>query len=140
MCWLLENESTLETIRIHKSELASVILEDEENEISVNGEMYDVKDRSMDGDYIVFHCLSDKKETKLIAGLDTQTKYNSGSNSSSEKKQDNSPKNPVKDLFIIEKNTFNSRQASIVFPVLTHKLQNVILPALPIPPPEVSLA
>ena len=131
-------QSSLETIRISKSEIAEVIFKDGGKEISFNGEMYDVKSKSESGNYFIFNCKYDKKETSLLAGLTTHVKGNTDSNSS-EKKKNNLSKNPVKDLFFPEKNNFARTLSHNEFPTVNCKLQTVNLP-FPFLPPEVSFS
>ena len=135
---VLQNESSLETIRISKSELANVVFKNGGKEISINGEMYDVKDKSADGDYTIFLCAKDKKETKLIANLNNHVKNNIDTNTPN-KKQNDSSKNPLKDLFLSQKNNFISAYSVIAFPTENSKLQTINLLPLPLPPPEVSI-
>jgi hypothetical protein len=135
MSAFVQNEKDFQTIRIHKSEIKNIVFTDDEKEISYNGEMYDVKSESQEGDYIVFHCLNDTRETSLLAHLDDQVKNNMDTRSSSEKKQNNSSKNPVKDLFCMKHNILVSDFSFISFPTVNCKLQTVNLPFLS-PPPE----
>ena len=136
---VLQNGTSLETIRIHKSELANIVFKDGDKEISIKGEMYDVKTTSTEGDYIVFHCLKDKKETKLLTALDKEVNYNSNSNPASEKKPNDSHKNPVKDLF------FNTNNSLLSFSI-PHAFKSHIvhctscIASAPSLPPEVSIA
>ena len=132
-------QSSLETIRIPKTEMADIIFKDGGKEISFNGEMYDVKDKSIDGNYIVFHCVNDKRETKLFTQLDKQVKYNTDSKSSSEKKHHNS-KNPVKDLFFLQKKFSALVSYEFEFSIATCNLTSLTATPLPLPPPEVSAA
>lgn len=126
-------QTSLETIRISKTEISKIIFSDEGKEFSMNGEMYDVKNQSDDGDYILFHCKHDQKETSLFAILHAHVKNNSDSNSP-EKKQNDSTKNPVKELFCFEKNNFVSNFLFVEFPAINGKLQTVNLSLLSPPP------
>src|ERR1039458_6854017 len=99
----VQNKKNLLTIRIHKSEIKNIVFTDDEKEMSYNGEMYDIKDKSQDGDYIVFHCLNDKKEETLIADLDKHIQNNIDTKSSSERKQNTVSKNILKDYFLSRK-------------------------------------
>lgn len=139
MIVLLQNEKNLQTIRIHKSEIKNVVFTEDEDEMSYNGEMYDIKDKAIDGDYILFHCLSDEKETSLLANLDDHVQNNIDTKSSSEKKQNNASKNPVKDLFCLKQNIFVFTLSCISFPTVNCKLQTVDLPYLS-PPPDISFS
>ena len=129
----LIHDTSLQTIRISKSELKNVILKDGGKEIEVNGEMYDVLSVSTDGDFLVFKCVNDKNERNLFSVLDKQVKNNSDSNSP-EKKQNDSTKNPVKELFCFEKNNFVSNFLFVEFPAINGKLQTVNLSLLSPPP------
>ena len=129
------NEKNLETIRIHKSEIKkNIIIKNDGKEIAYMGEMYDVKNKFFDGDYIVFHCKHDRKETKFLAGLEKYVKYNSDSKSSSEKKQNN--KNSIKDLFFNSSNLPFSTSTPFEFKSYSLHLTSYIFPTLPFPPPE----
>ena len=139
MSVLLQNEKNLQTIRIHKSEIKNVVFTDGEDEMSYNGEMYDIKDKAIDGDYLVFHCLNDEKETSLLANLDDHVQNNMDTKSSSDKKQNTASKNPVKDLFCLKQNIFVFDLSFISFPTVNCKLQTVNLP-FSSPPPEVSFS
>ena len=139
MSLAINNASSLKTLRIPNSELASVIFKNGGKEISFNGEMYDVKDKSLDGNYTIFHCLNDKKETKLIANLNDHVKNDIDTNTPN-KKQNNLFKNPIKDLFFSEKKTSSPTSAEIVFPSAIFHYTSYISSPLPLPPPEVSLS
>ncbi|MBI4930466.1 MAG: hypothetical protein HY841_06870 [Bacteroidetes bacterium] len=132
---LFQNTS-LETLRIHKSELKNILLKDNGKEISFNGEMYDVSGESFDGDYITFHCKHDQKETTLLAGLDKQVKNNSDSKSSSEKKQNG--KKPVKDLFFHQNKMTVISSAAFEFPSAICHFTSYISSTVSLPP-EVSI-
>src|ERR1051326_3522178 len=77
--------SSLETVRIPRSNLSEIIINEDGNEISFHGELYDVKDKAIEGNFIVFHCLHDKKETKLFSELGRNVKANSDSRHSDTK-------------------------------------------------------
>lgn len=135
----IRNEKRLETIRIHKSEIGNIFFKDDGNEFLYNGEMYDVKSKSVCGDYLVFYCIKDSKEKQLLSGLDKHVKYNYDSKSSSEKKKNDSSKNPVKDLFVFEKNVSIQYSFLYLFQSVICNLQSAILFS-PSPPPEVSFS
>ena len=128
----LGKENLLQTIRIHKSELKNILFKKDGKEISFNGEMYDIKSKYFDGDYIVFHLKYDKKETKLLAGLNKHVQYNSDAKSSSEKKQNN--KNPVKDLFFMKNNISVLHSSDVIFPDFICHLPSYVLPVNTLPP------
>ena len=130
--------SISETIRIPRSELKNLVFKENGNEILYKGEVYDIKDKSLDGDYVVFNCFKDNTEKNLLAGLDNQVKNNSypGEN----KKQNSSSKNPVKDLFCLEKQAPIQFSSLHVFQAVICDLPSVSLLSLPLPPPEVSLS
>ena len=136
MSQIVHNEKNLQTIRIHKSENKNIVFADDEKEMSYNGEMYDIKDKSRDGDYIVFHCLNDKKENELIANLDKHIQNNIDTKSSSEKKQNSSSKNPITDLFCMKKNILIFDFSFFAFPDLNCKLQTINLSFLAPPPKQ----
>ena len=132
----LFQQTSLETIRVHKSKLMNVTFKDNCKEISFNGEMYDVKSQSKEGDYIIFTCKHDKSETLLLAGLNNHLKNNSDSNSP-EKKQS---KNPVKDLFFYQHRIALDESMAFEFPpAIFHFTSYISSPPLP-PPSEVSVA
>src|ERR1035437_7025172 len=135
MSRLVRNEKNLQTIRIHQSEIKNIVFGEDEKEMSYNGEMYDIKDRSQDGDCMVFHCMNDKNETKLLTNLDKHIQNNIDTKSSSEKKQNSFSKNPIKDLFCMKQNVLVSDFSFFAFPTVNCKLQTVNLPFLS-PPPQ----
>ncbi len=138
---MTQDENLLETIRIHRSEVKNIVFKDEGKELLYKGEMYDVKTSSIDGDFIVFRCINDKSEKQLLAGLDSHVKYNTDSNSSSEKKQnDSSSKNPVKDLFCHQNNIAETSSVAVVFPSAICHFTSYIPSTLPLPPPEVFIS
>lgn len=112
-----------------------MVFREEGREFLFKGEMYDVKSITLDGDFVVFHCINDKTEKRLLAGLDTQAKNNSDSNSSDEK-QDSFSKNPVKDLFCHKENIKIEESIAVSFPSAIFHLPFYISPTLPLPPPE----
>jgi hypothetical protein len=130
--------SVTETLRIPRSELKNLVFKENDNEILYKGEVYDIKDRSLDGDYIVFNCFKDNTEKNLLTGLDNQVKNNSypGEN----KKQNDSSKNPVKDLYFLEKQAFIPSSSLHIFQSVFCNLPSAILLPLPLPPPEVALS
>ena len=136
----LSKDASLEIIRIHRSELATISFKDNGKEFSLHGEMYDLKSRSEKGDFIFLVCMHDKKETQLLAGLDAHVKYTTDSKSPTDKKQNNSSKNPVKDLFLNTIQTSAEEPMPAVFPSYLLPLTSYISPTLPLPPPEVSIA
>ena len=132
----VQNKKNLLTIRIHKSEIKNIVFTDDEKEMSYNGEMYDIKDKSQDGDYIVFHCLNDKKEETLIADLDKHIQNNIDTKSSSERKQNTVSKNILKDYFLSRKQDVILQSDKIIFASVVCHLPSAILLSLSIPPPE----
>ena len=136
----VKTANSLETIRIHKSEMKNVVFHDEGKEISYKGEMYDIKDKTIDGDYLVFQCINDKNEKKLLAKLNDHVKYNSDSNAPSEKKQNDFSKNPIKDLFFQQNHIAGISSVEIIFPFTTCHFISFIPPSLPLPPPEISFS
>ena len=116
--------------------MAKVVFKDNGKELYFNGEMYDVKDESSDVNYIIFHCINDKKETNLYAELGKQVKQNTDSNQSSEKKQNTFLKNPVNDLFFTAQNTSFASSEKFEFPTYRCQLTSSALPSFPVPPPE----
>lgn len=127
----LFHEISLQKIRIHTSEIKNIIFKDGGDEFSLNGEMYDVKYKSVDGNYIIFYCMLDKKETKLLAGLDNCIKNNSEPVPGN--KQSDS-KNPVKDLFFSGKHFFVLHSFSFVFPETNFKPESISRPSPSLPP------
>ena len=136
MSRLVQNENNLQTIRIHKSEIKNIVFTDEEKEMSFKGEMYDIKDKSVDGDYIVFHCMNDKKEEALLSDLDKQVQNNIDTKSSSEKKQNMVSKNILKDYFISKKQNIILLSDKIIFAsVICYPASDISL-SLSVPPPK----
>ena len=130
----LLQHTSLETIRIHKSKLHTVSFKDGGREILYHGEMYDVKSRSEKGDYILFTCKHDSKETKLLAGLNKYAKSNSSSNTADKKQND---KNPVKDLFFHENRIILNESVAFYFPSALCHFTSYLSPVLPPPPDRV---
>jgi len=133
----MQNEKYIETIRIHKSELKNIVFKDKGKEFIFNGEMYDIKNKTTQGDYIVFKCINDKKEKKLLAGLFAQVDHNSNAATSSEKKQSADFYKSIKDLFL----NHNTQHAAISN-LLTYApflSSDYIYPpaSMPSPPPEI---
>ena len=50
--------------------------QDEGKEIVYNGEIYDVKEKCVEGGLVTFHCLKDAKEKKLLAELNDHVRNN----------------------------------------------------------------
>lgn len=154
-CYLLffilnsENRSTMQSdlrkghhiqlMRIHRSEIKNVVFREEGKEFIFKGEMYDIKSITRDGDFVVFHCINDKTEKRLLAGLETQAKSN-GNSGSSDKKQDNASKNHIKDLFCSKENIKIDESIAVVFPSAGCPFTSYISPTLPLPPPESSFS
>ena len=130
----LQNQLTFETIRIKKSELGNFVFKNDDKEISINGEMYDIKNKRTEGDYFIFQCLKDKKETTLFAALEQQIKHNADSKSSSEKKHDTSSKNPIKDFFLSDDSHFISNFNLIVLKFVICKIETTYLSIFSPPP------
>ncbi|TAL57620.1 MAG: hypothetical protein EPN85_13695 [Bacteroidetes bacterium] len=130
----------LQTMCVHKSNIKNIVFKEEGKEFVYNGEMYDIKSIIRDGDFVIFHCINDKTEKQLLAGLQTHVKNNSDSNSPPDKKQNDSTKNPVKDLFIHQNTLMNPTSSAIEFPSAICHLTSYVLPPLPSPPPEISLS
>jgi hypothetical protein len=135
---ILKSESFSEVVRVHKSELKNVILQDEGKEIVLNGEMYDIQSISLEGDYLVFNVIHDKRETSLLACLGDHVKNNLDTNIPG-KKQNDSLKNPLQDLFFYEKNSRILNFYRISFQTMNCKLQTVSLLPRPLPPPEITI-
>lgn len=138
MSRLVQNEKNLQTIRIHKSEIKNLIFTDNEKEMSYNGEMYDIKDKSQDGDYIVFHCMNDKNETEMMATLDKNIQNNIDTKSSSEKKQNSISKNILKDYFASDRQTFFLSSVKVCFPSDCDHLPLAVTISLFSPPPSMA--
>jgi cbb3-type cytochrome oxidase subunit 3 len=132
----LRSEEQLQTIRVHRSEVKNLIFKEEGKEVQYEGEMYDIKSITRDGDFIVFHCINDKTEKQLLTGLQIHVKNNTDSNSTSDKKE-NTSKNPVKDLFCNTENSTEITSKTVEFPSSIYHLTSYISPTLPLPPPEV---
>jgi len=135
---LMQNESTLQTLRIHKSEIKNIVFQDDDQEMSYNGEMYDIKDRSQDGDYIVFHCINDKNESELIANLDKHVQNNIDPRSSSEQKQHTISNTILKDYFISRKQDVILSSEELTFPSAICHLPSYVFLSLASPPPRIA--
>ncbi len=138
--FLIQSQKNLETLYVQRSELKNVAFSTDKKEISYDGEMYDVRDYSFSGNYIVFHCMDDKKETSSLAYLDTQVKNNTDSKSSSGEKQHKVLKNVIKDYFPARKRSFflfpKKRAFASHLLILTPRLS----PPIPFTPPEFFIA
>jgi hypothetical protein len=132
----VQNEKNLQTIRIQKSEIKNIVFTDDGKEISYKGEMYDIKDRSLEGDCIVFHCLNDKKEKVLLADLDKLIQNNIDTKSPSGEKQNNVSKNILKDYFASGKPTISLSSVHVGYPAALCPLPSAIPLSLSAPPPE----
>jgi len=97
---LLEHNELLQVLRIQKSDIGNVVFHDEWKEISYEGTMYDVKKHSVEGDYIVLHCIADEIEEELLADLDENVQNNIDAKSSSGKKKSNPTKITLNDYCI----------------------------------------
>ena len=135
---MMQSGQHLETVRIHKSELKNVVFTEGEEEFSYKGEMYDVKEISAEGDYVIFYCISDHTEKQLLAGLQTHEKNNTDPNSSPGKKPNNSLKNT--DLFLHQITLTPDKSSAFVFPSALCHFISYIPPTLPLPPPETSIS
>ena len=133
---LVQNEKDIETIQIKKSEFKNGVFTEDEKEISYHGEMYDVKSRSADGDYIVFHCINDKKETSLLVNLNDQVNNNMDTKSSSGQKQNNISKNISKDYFFNGKPAILLSSSKFIFSSAICHLTSVNSLSLTTPPPK----
>ena len=63
-------------IRVTREEAKRLEWEDE-NEFRYQGQMYDVIEKKIIGNQLVFHCVSDKKETALLQEYQKNTKRHS---------------------------------------------------------------
>ena len=135
---LVKNGKNLQIIRIHKSEIKNVVFADAGNEMSYNGEMYDIKDKSQDGDYIVFHCMNDKNENELLANLDKHIQNNIDTKSSSEKKQNSVSKNILKDYLLSKKQSIVLSSIKFCFPAAVRVLPSDVTIPFFSPPPSLA--
>lgn len=53
---------------------------EDDDEFNLNGEMYDVIEKKVEGSKLIIRCLADKKETALLNKLDDHWKENDKSN------------------------------------------------------------
>lgn len=72
----LMRSSSLEYLHIKQADLKNVIMRDDGKEIVYNGEIYDVKEKCVEGDLVTFLCLKDVKEKKLLAELNNHVRNN----------------------------------------------------------------
>lgn len=77
MCEKLEQSISIAQIRIHKSEIRNIAFKDNGKEFWFRGELYDIKSKHIDNDFIVFNCIKDKTEKSLLAGFKKQNENNS---------------------------------------------------------------
>ena len=135
-----DNLDSLQTIRINKSEINDILFEDNGKEIAYNGEMYDVKRETEDGDYIIFYCLDDKRETTLLANLDDQIQNNIGTKSASGQKQNNILKISLSDYCInMNRSLYPRISQDVIYPFSNLPLSALII-SFPSPPPKVSFS
>ncbi len=134
------DERYIETIRIHRSEMKNVVFKDRGKEFIYKGGIYDIKSRIQEGDIVVFRCINDKTEKQLLAGLHTHVKNNTDSNSSSDNKQSDSSKNPVKDLFLHTNDIAEVLSIAVGFPTAICLPKAIGITSYIGPPPEVSIA
>jgi hypothetical protein len=131
----IKSSNNLETLQIKKSELNNVIFSD--NEMSYQGEIYDVKKISSNGDYILVQCLHDKKEETLFADLDKQIQNNLDAKSSSTDHQGKSgQKNIVKDYFFsVDGISFYNASHHAIFKAVDPLIHSFVA-SLSTPPPR----
>lgn len=137
MSALLRNKGALETIYIHKEELKNVVFSEDGKELLIHGNMYDVEDLTRSGDFFILQGVKDKKETNLLTALNKHVNQNSDSSAPQKKQND---KNPVKDLFFHQNALAGASSFTLEFPSYISRFTSYILPPLPLPPPEVSVA
>lgn len=137
---MIRDEKYIETVRIHRSELKDIVFKDHGKEFLYKGEMYDIKDSTTEGDHILFRCVNDKTEKKLLAGLKEQIRNNGGTDSTPGKKQNDSSKNPVKDLYFCIEDIKNIDSTDITYQSIVSEPSSHIPAVLPPPPPEASVS
>ena len=131
------NCGSLQKIRINKSEVNDLLFEDNGKEITYNGEMYDVKSEIQDGDYIIFYCLDDKKETTLLASLNDQIQNNIGTHSASGQKQNNILKVSLNDYCNnMNRSLFLRISLNVIYPTSNPTVSSPLI-SFPSPPPEI---
>ena len=135
----LKTTDHLQTLRVHRSELKSIVFNNDEKEMTYKGEIYDTKNISVDGDYIVFHCLKDNKEKTLLDDLNLNVGNNIDTKSSGKDSPEKSgQQNIIKDYFIsAEGITFYNHSQAALFkspPVLF----STFVVSLSVPPPQQS--
>lgn len=91
----MADSGSLLTLYVHKSEIKNIVFRKEGKEFMFNGEMYDIKNSYWNGNYMVFICKHDKRETELLAGLSVVAKQNADSGSHNEKQSNKL----LKDIF-----------------------------------------
>jgi hypothetical protein len=137
---LLEHNESLQIIRIQKSNSGEVLFSVDGKEICYGGKMYDVKERSTDGDSIVLSCIADEIETGLLENLDNNVQNNIATKSSSDKKQNNIYKITLNDYCV------NTNRDSLPRPFRNAVFDPSILPirsfvvSISSPPPKVSFS
>lgn len=129
----------IERLRIHQSDMRNVVFKEEGKEILFKGEMYDVKAITRDGNFVVFYCINDKVEKRLLSGL--QTNVNSQTDQGfPDKKQNDPSKNLIKDKYCQTNNVKIDDSMQMIFPYLISTPESYISPAIPPTPPEASLS
>lgn len=66
----IKEEKNLETITLSKNEAKQYLCDDDE-ELNINGKMYDIARQEDKGDKIIFYCINDEKEEHLFAKLES---------------------------------------------------------------------
>lgn len=128
----LEGTDEVQELRIHRSELAGVKIEDDGRELVYLGEMYDVKSQTTDGDDVIFQCIQDRHETQLVAGLHEHTKSHLDS-SAPKKKTRNIAKKPTQDFCPSTNQPFYS--PNINFGLADYSVNFTSFQPTPVPPP-----
>ena len=65
-----ENNTELTKIKVHKRELHKIVFKDKGKEIFLDNKMYDIVKTTETDEHIIYHCLHDKEESILVAGLE----------------------------------------------------------------------
>jgi hypothetical protein len=142
MSLVIKKSNSFETLRIHKSELKNIVFKNNGKEILYSGDMYDVKNKAMDGDYSVFYCKKDNKEKKLLANLNDHIHNNIDTKSSSEKNhpEKSGQKNILKDYLLHKKGmTYYTFSNEVIFN-LPNTLNSLFIEPLSTPPPKFSFS
>jgi hypothetical protein len=136
-----ENNNELTKIKVHKNELYKIDFKDKGKEIFLDNKMYDIVKTTETDEHMIYHCLHDKKESILVAGLKEHVNNNVISDNPI---KNNSPKKTsvpiIKLYFQNNEISFTPKVKSITSITLDFKRSNYNSISLKVssPPPELA--